>query len=302
LALRNRPEYRWYSARHLRVLEKMGQVADCTKRLTVLGQSARRLWRRMTEDWMKRAIEALITRLEAIGHLGQEDRDALAGLPFRRRRLQRGEEIVTDGAISQHCCMVMSGYVYRSKSLANGKRQIFSLHTTGDVPDLHSLHLNRMDHNLSAMSDCEVALVPHAAVKAILAKSTVLTDILWRETLIDAAAFRAWILMLGLFEAPPRMAHVFCELYVKAAMAGLTDGNSFSLPITQTDLADVLGISVVHANRTLQELRALGLVEYDQQQLTILDWNGLRRLGNFDPAYLHFLDDKIGRQNPSEAS
>jgi len=249
---------------------------------------------------MKRAIEALIAKLEAIGHLSQENRDALAGLPFRARTLQRGDEIVSDGSVSHHCCLVISGYVYRSKSLPNGKRQIFSLHTTGDVPDLHSLHLNQMDHNLAAMSACEVALIPHAAVKAVLAQSTVLTDILWRETLIDAAAFRAWILMLGQFEAPPRMAHVFCELYVKAAMAGLTEGNSFLLPLTQTDLADVLGISVVHANRTLQELRSLGLVEYDQQRLTILDWNGLRRVGNFDPAYLHFLDDRVGRRNPSQ--
>jgi CRP-like cAMP-binding protein len=248
---------------------------------------------------MERALQALTTRLEAIGQLSSDDRARLAALPFNVRNIRKGEEIIADGEMSHSCCLVVSGYVYRSKTLANGNRQIFSLHMAGDVPDLHSLHLHRMDHNLAAMSDGQVAQVPHRALTEMLDAAPHLNGLLWRDTLIDAAAFRAWMLMLGQAEAGPRMAHHFCELYTRASMAGLTTGNSFGFPLTQQDLGDVLGISIVHANRTLQDLRARGLVEFDQQTVTILRWDALRAYGQFDPAYLHYLDDRVGRVDPA---
>lgn len=248
---------------------------------------------------MTRAFDALLMRLEAIGDVTDIDKVALRGLPVQERFYPRGSEIIPDGEISTSCCLVIEGYAYRSKTLPDGNRQIFSLHTAGDIPDLHSLYLPKMDHNLGAMSDCTVARIPHEAVKDVLTRAPSLIGLLWRDTLIDAAAFRAWMLMLGQAEATARMAHLFCELYVRQTMAGLVRGNSFALPLTQTDLSDVMGTSVVHTNRTLQELRRRGLLDFDQQVVTIFKWQELRELGQFDPGYLHYLDRRIGRVDPA---
>lgn len=235
-------------------------------------------------------IDTLTRRLRSIGTLTEADESRLRALPLRLVDLSKGETIVPDGAVAQNCCLVVAGYAHRTKVLANGNRQIFSLHIAGDIPDLHSLHLKKMDHELAALSRCRVALIPHNALKAALAASVTLTDLLWRDTLIDAASFRAWLLMLGQAEARARMAHLFCELFVRARMAHLVEGSRFDMPLTQTDLADVLGISAVHANRTLQDLRAQGLVEFDQQSASINRWDELKELAQFDASYLHYLE------------
>lgn len=245
-------------------------------------------------------IDPLLHRLESIGVVTDEDRAALRRLPMRETQLAKGSEVVADGEVSTSCCLVVSGYLCRSKTLPNGNRQIFSLHTSGDIPDLHSLHLSKMDHTLSAISDCRVVRIPHDAVYEALGRSPTLNALLWRDTLIESAAFRAWMLMLGQAEAVSRMAHLFCELFTRAAMAGLTHNHTFALPLTQADLGDILGISMVHANRTLQDLRGRGLMEFDQQLVSILRWDELRKLGQFDPSYLHYLDRRIGREDPAK--
>lgn len=236
---------------------------------------------------MTKTADFLVRRLSAIGKLTADDIEMIASLPFRHRSLAKGDEVIVEGEKSTSCCLVISGYVHRSKALVNGSRQIFSLHMAGDIPDLHSLHLPLMDHSLIATTQAEVAHIPHAAIQDVLDQSTHLTALFWRDTLIDAAAFRAWMLMLGQAEAPVRMAHLFCELYVRSETVGLADQNSFALPISQTDLADMLGTSTVHANRTLQDLRSQGLVDFERGRVTILEWQKLARFGMFDSSYLH---------------
>lgn len=245
---------------------------------------------------MDKAIELMMRRLSGIGKLSSEDRDRLASLPLRRRRLAKGEEVVVEGSRSSSCCLVIKGYVHRSKTLVTGDRQIFSLHMAGDIPDLQSLHLPRMDHSLVATSPAEVALISHASIQTILDQSSRLTALFWRDTLIDAAAFRSWMLMLGQAEAPVRMAHLFCELYVRSQLVGLDKENSFALPISQVDMADMLGTSTVHANRTLQDLRSQGLVDFARGRVTILRWQALAELGMFEESYLHIVDGPVGEQ------
>lgn len=239
---------------------------------------------------MDKAIEFMMRRLSGAGTLSPEDRDRLISLPIRRKRLAKGDEIVVEGSRSSSCCLVIKGYVHRSKTLATGDRQIFSLHMAGDIPDLQSLHLPRMDHSLVATSPAEVALIAHADIQTVLDQSSRLTALFWRDTLIDAAAFRSWMLMLGQAEAPVRMAHLFCELYVRSQLVGLNKENSFALPISQVDIADMLGTSTVHANRTLQDLRSQGLMDFASGRVTILRWRELAELGMFDESYLHVVE------------
>jgi CRP-like cAMP-binding protein len=112
-------------------------------------------------------------------------------------------------------------------------------------------------------------------------------DLLWRDSLIDAATFRTWILMMGRQPAIKHLAHLMCELFVRSATVGLSDGNSCPVPLTQEQLSDALGLSLVHTNRSLQELREQGLIAFDGRRLTILDWPRLSDMAEFDPTYLH---------------
>lgn len=241
------------------------------------------------------AIERLIRRLMAIGHLGSADKLALQSLPVHYASYQRQAVVIAEGTTSDTACLVVDGYVHRSKLLPNGNRQIFSLHMSGDIPDLHGLHLKTMDHSLVATSACKVAFIRHSAIRQLLDVSDSLTALLWRDSILDAAAFRAWMLMIGQAEAASRMAHLFCELYVRADAVGLVTDNSFPLPVSQSDLADMLGISTVHANRTLQDIRAAGLLNYERGVLTILRWSTLQELAQFDPRYLHLREEVEAR-------
>ncbi|HVX81838.1 MAG TPA: Crp/Fnr family transcriptional regulator [Devosiaceae bacterium] len=233
------------------------------------------------------AIEALRRKLESIGELSESVVRALETLPLRLVRAERGEEVAADGAVSTACCLLIDGYMHRQKILREGGRQILAFHFAGDIPDLQSLHLHRMDHSLIATTACQVAFIPHDPLRQLTHNQPLLGDLLWRDSLIDAAIFRTWIAMMGRQSAVCHLAHTLCELFVRMAAVGLAQDNACRLPLTQEQLADALGLSIVHTNRSLQELRDSGLIRFDGRRLVILDWAGLRHLGQFDPTYLH---------------
>jgi CRP-like cAMP-binding protein len=168
-----------------------------------------------------------------------------------------------------------------------GKRQIFSFHIPGDIPDLQSLHLDVMDHNLGTLALCKLAFVPHPAMRALMRGFPRIGDAFWRDTLIDGAVFREWMIGIGRREAYTRVAHLLCELYVRLRAVGLTNGHAYEMPITQAELGDALGLSTVHVNRTLQELRGDGLIRTTSGTVAVLDWEALRNAGEFDETYLH---------------
>ena len=110
---------------------------------------------------------------------------------------------------------------------------------------------------------------------------------LWRDTLVDAAIFREWMIGIGRKTAFGRIAHLFCEMYLKLEAVGLAGDHRCELPITQIEIGDALGLSNVHVNRVLQELRAKGLITLRGRSLVITDWAALSEAGEFDPTYLH---------------
>lgn len=233
------------------------------------------------------AGERLARRIESTFRLTAEERQAVRAVPVAARVYEAHQDIVREGDRPVHCCLVLSGLACRYKSLDEGARQILSLHVAGDVPDLQSLHLGVMDHSLAAVSPITAGLITHEHVHGLIERHPRLGAALWRLTLIDSSIFRQWIIGLGQKDALRRMAHLFCELFTRMQAVGLTDARACPLPITQGDLGDALGLSAVHTNRVLQELRARGLITLDRRRLTILDWDGLRTAAEFDPLYLH---------------
>ena len=233
------------------------------------------------------AHSRLTTRLRAIARLSEDDANLIASLPVTLQNVPGDHDVVRDGEVSDRCCLLIDGYLIRHKLEAMGKRQIVSFHVPGDVPDLYSLHLRPMDHNLTSLGPAVLGFIPHAAMLDVLARSFTLTGILWRETLVDAAIFREWVVNLGKRDAMARIAHLLCELALRLQAVGLARGDRFNFPASQLDIADATGMTPVHANRMIQQLRAQGLVQWEGSDVTIVDFDGLKRAGDFDERYLH---------------
>jgi len=229
----------------------------------------------------------LIRKLESILVLSDEERDVLRNVSGTIKTVGPRQDLVREGDRPHECCLILEGSAYRYKLTETGKRQIFSFHIPGDIPDLQSLHIDVMDHSLAALTATKALFIPHETVCDLMRRCPRIGDAFWRDTLIDAAVFREWIMNLGRREAYGRMAHLLCEFYVRLRAVGLTNGPAYEFPLTQAELADATGLSAVHVNRTLQELRGEGLITLRAGSLTVLDWERLKEAGEFDPAYLH---------------
>src|SRR4051794_32380899 len=233
-------------------------------------------------------LEPLIRRLESIAPVSNDERQAIVGLPVTVRDLKADQDILRDRDRPSQCCVILEGFACRYKVLEGGRRQIVSFHIPGDIPDLQSIHLEVMDHNLMTVIASKVAFIPHEIIRPFLREHPRITDVFWRETLIDAAVFREWVVNVGRREAYARIAHVLCEIYVRLKAVGLANGQAYEMPVTQSELADATGLSTVHVNRTLQELRGNNLISTPKgRRVVIEDWEGLQKAGEFDPTYLH---------------
>ncbi|WP_407523014.1 Crp/Fnr family transcriptional regulator [Methylobacterium oryzisoli] len=233
------------------------------------------------------ALAGLVRRLESIGPLSAVERRAVADLPVAIRTLPPRCPIVREGDRPSQCCVVLQGWLCRSNVLGSGKRQIHSLHIAGDMPDLQSLHLPVMDHNLDTLTPVLMAAIPHEALRDVIAAHPGVAAVLWRSTLIDAAMVRQWMVCLGRRAALEHVGHLLCEMYLRQQAVGLASGFQCPLPVTQSDLGDALGLSTVHVNRVLQTLRAMSLITLQNGTLRIHDWERLVALSEFDPTYLH---------------
>ncbi|MCJ2138642.1 Crp/Fnr family transcriptional regulator [Methylobacterium sp. E-066] len=233
------------------------------------------------------AMNWLIRKLESIARLSDKDRQAIESLPVRIHKLDARQDIVRDGDKPSHCCLIIDGWACRYKLLSQGKRQILSFHIPGDIPDLQSLHIHTMDHSLGTMTKATVAFIPHENLRDLTARHPGIAAILWRDTLIDAGIFREWLVSMGRRSAFEHVAHLFCELYLKLQAVGLAGNYRCPLPVTQADLADALGLTPVHINRVLQEMRGKTLITLRSSTLVIEAWNELLRVSEFDPTYLH---------------
>lgn len=233
-------------------------------------------------------LRSFTQKLESVADLDPEERAAIERLPATIRTLEPGQDIVRQGDRPTQCCLIVEGFAFRYKMLRGGKRQILSFHIPGDIPDLQNLYLDVMDHSLGALVPTQAAFIPHGAIRDLAGRFPRVFGALWRETLVDAATYREWIVGLGRRSAYARTAHLLCELLVRVKAVGLTSDYSFALPLTQAELADALGLSIVHVNRIIQLLRSRNLVTMRGGKVTVGDWEGLRTAAEFDPAYLHF--------------
>lgn len=232
-------------------------------------------------------IEAHLAKLRKRDRISAEEEGAIRDAVGQTRRVNADEIIIQSGVELTESTMLVDGWAARARDLANGARQITEINVTGDFIDLHSLTLRRLDHDVIALSQCTVAAVPHSKLRAITEQFPHLTRVYWFSTNLDAAIHREWVVSLGRRSALAAMAALFCELFIRLEIVGRTRGNSFDLPLTQERLAECLGMTAVHANRTIQELRARELIRLQGKVLTLLDRKGLEEVSEFSPDYLY---------------
>jgi CRP-like cAMP-binding protein len=236
----------------------------------------------------------LIKKLDALGSLSDEEERAFIKIIGPRRTVNAGADIVEDGSSPAFSTVLLEGFCCRYKLLRQGRRQILAFQIPGDLLDIYSYVLPKMDHAIGALTRCTVAPIAHTEIRRITERFPNLGHLLWRDSLVDASIVRTWLTGVGRRSAVSRMAHLFCELHHRLKAVGLVTENKFQLPVTQGGIADALGLSAVHVNRTLKKLRVQRLVSTMGQSVTITDGEGLRIVAAFDPSYLHFRKEARG--------
>lgn len=229
----------------------------------------------------------LISKLRRTSSISDEEALALNDMPWRTQRYARGKRIVAAGQKPTSSFLIMDGFATSSKPTAAGNEGVTAIHIAGDMPDLFGLYLQVIDTNMRAASECSIAFVDHSAVKHVIAAYPRLNGALWRMTLVDAAVLREWIINVGHRPSRARLAHLFCEVMLRLGEVDRAIDMTCQFPFTQAALGEVTGMSAVHMNRSLQDLRTAELINFDGRTLKILDFAALAEEGDFDAEYLH---------------
>jgi len=236
----------------------------------------------------------LLRKLSNFTELSAEESAALVDCCKDVRDVAAREDVIAQGDRTGGVKLLLEGFACRYKTLEDGRRQIVAYFVPGDLCDLRVFILKRMDHSIGAIAPSRVANLSPDNVMKLMHDYPTLTRALWWSTLVEEAIAREWIVNVGQRNARERMAHLFCELLYRFRAVGLNQGLSCTLPLTQVELAETLGLSSVHVNRTLQELRRRKLITLNGGTLTIQNLKALEKLSFFNPDYLH-LDYKVDR-------
>ncbi len=226
--------------------------------------------------------------LEAFAKLSAADRQLLDRMLAKNvREVEARRDVIREGEKPRAVNVVLEGWGCRYKQLPDGRRQVVSFFLPGDLCDANVFILREMDHSIGAITRLRYAEISPADFETLISSSPRITQALWWHELVVAAVQREWTTNVGQRTAYERLSHLFCEIFIRLRTVGLTDGNSCDFPPTQLDLADATGLTSVHVNRTIQELRRDGLIELHNRKLTIPDLRALMNVSMFNANYLH---------------
>jgi CRP-like cAMP-binding protein len=229
---------------------------------------------------------SLVRKLEQFTKLSEAEKRAIGAAPTRIRLVGLRQDIVSDGSQPTDISLISDGFACRYKVLDDGRRQILAFLIPGDICDLRALLLRRIDFGVAALSACQITVIPHQRLFDILEKHPRLALTLWANTMVDAAIYRQWLTNVGRHSAHERIAHLLCEMCHRLHAVGFVEKGRFKLPVTQTDIGDATGLSTVHVNRVIQDLRSDQLITIHSNIVVVLDWERLKTVGEFDPSYL----------------
>lgn len=250
-------------------------------------------------NWAKRPMaDAFLAKLRQSPSFAPSDESAIRALPADIRIVDADSSFISEGARGDRIHVVLDGWAARFRILENGSRQIPAVFLPGDICDIDALQLPRNACGVMAITRCTVAAFGREALLSLMDAHRGLRDGVYRAMAVDNAVATQWTVCLGRRSARERLAHLLCELHARLQSADAATAEGYGLPLTQEELADVLGLTAVHVNRTLQGLRSDGLIHLRDHRLGIPDATALRRVAGFDPTYLH-LGDAAVRRAPS---
>ncbi len=228
----------------------------------------------------------LTRKLETFAPLDEDDKGLLDEIVRMTRIVDAGDIIINEGDEPTTVHLVLEGIAFRYKLLSDGKRQIVAFMVPGDLCDMHGFLLNHMDHSIAAMSRCRIVDIPRHRVLELCGRPAI-QRALWCATLVEEAVLWEWLVNMGSRSSGQRVAHFFCEMFVRLRVTGWASATVCPLPLTQADLGETLGLSTVHINRTMQILSGMELVKKKTKSLCVPDFAKLAAFAGFNPDYLH---------------
>lgn len=242
----------------------------------------------MTEHMSALAIQdsPFARKLSAFVRLAPSDLSVMSDLYRRRRKFSIGVDMIHQGQIDQCAYVLASGWACSYKILPGGTRQIVDFQIPGDFLGLRSILFRTSDHNVEPITPVQASEVKQSDLLAAFSKTPRLaTAVLWAASR-DEAMVVEHLVDLGRRTATERMAHFLLELGARLKLVGMADRSGFACPLSQYLLADALGLSAVHVNRVLRELREEGLLTFQKGRVVFDDYDGLVEFCDFDRAYL----------------
>jgi CRP-like cAMP-binding protein len=230
---------------------------------------------------------AFIDKLSGHAPLAVEDVRLLTAACQNQRTFPPRRDLIREGDRPGPVFVILEGWACRYKLLPEGTRQITSFLMPGDCCDLHASVLNYMEHSIATLTAARIAMVPRGIMENLIETRPAITRAFWWTQLVDEDTLRAWIVSMGRRNSVQRVAHLMCELYVRARNIKLTDGTNFELPLTQMVIGDALGLTPIHVNRVLRKLRLSGVMSLSGGNLVIADITKLATVAGFDDNYLH---------------
>jgi CRP-like cAMP-binding protein len=227
-----------------------------------------------------------VRKLGGFADLDAAEIEALEQATAQPRKLAARQDLIREGDRPGPVFVMLEGWACRYKILPNGSRQITAFLMPGDCCDLHIGVLAEMDHSIQTVTTARVAVISRSEMSALM-NSREIARAMYSIQLTDEATLRAWIVSMGRRSSVERVAHLMCELYLRAHAIGLADGTRVALPLSQILLADALGMTPVHINRVLKELRLTESMVLKRGSLTIVDPVRLAQIAGFDENYLH---------------
>ena len=219
--------------------------------------------------------------------LSGSDERALLEASAHLRVVKARTTLIAQGDVPDHVHLIQKGFACRYKVLPDGARSIVGFLIPGDFCDLNVSILGVMDHCIGTISACDVVRIPRSVVNDLTAHHPTLNHALQWAGLVDEAILREWLVSMGRRSADEQVAHLFCEFLLRLQAVGLVTESSYHFPLTQLDLGDATGLSNVHINRVLQELRGLGLVVIKERRVTLPNIAAIKAYASFNPNYLH---------------
>jgi CRP-like cAMP-binding protein len=242
----------------------------------------------------------LVMKMQQFRRFSDEDRRLLNRLTSERQSwFDARQDIVREGEHSPDIHIVLSGLACRYKLLENGGRQIMAFLVPGDPCDSEIFILKAMDHSIGTLTRSLIASISGEVMQDLLLNRPGIALAFWWSTLQDEGVLRERIIDEGRRDAYSRIAFMIFEMLLRMRAVGVIEDENFEFPITQTDLADATGLTPVHVNRMLQQLRQEGLIAIEGKRWTVLNTEGLRKAAQFEASYLHL--DRAKDEPDSEA-